>query len=345
MRTLKYREAISEGLCQAMEADPSIFITGISVDYPSGVFGTTTEALKRFGPSRVFDAPAMENALTGICIGAAAMGKRPVIVHPRADFSFLATDMLINLAAKWRYMYGGNAGSVPVVTRMIVGRGWGQGATHSQSLHALYGHWPGLNVIAPGTPNSVKRALKTALCLDQPSVILEHRALYEIEDVVDDSAVPAAPGRASVEIDGSDITIVAVSFMVQEAMSAAATLAALDIHAEIIDPVWIHPFDIDTIAASVRRTGRLLVVDTSHEACGFAGEIVAAVTERAFAALKVPPRRLALPDCPAPVAKSLEDVFYPKASTIAALVLDMLGRAAPPDLAAIDRIDSFKGPY
>ena len=143
MRTLSYAEAISEGTVQAMDRDPSVFIAGIAVDYPSGIFGTTTEPFKRFGKARVFDTPAMENALTGIAIGAAAVGKRPVIVHPRNDFMFLAFDQLINLAAKWKYMYGGRAGTVPIVVRAVVGRGWGQGATHSQSLQAPLAHFPG----------------------------------------------------------------------------------------------------------------------------------------------------------------------------------------------------------
>ena len=134
VRELTYAQALSEGLCQAMERDPSIFVTGIAVDYPSGIFGSTTEATKRFGPSRVFDAPAMENAMTGIAIGAASMGKRPVIAHPRNDFMFLSFDNLINLAAKWRYMFNGRAGTVPIVVRAVIGKGWGQGATHSQSL-------------------------------------------------------------------------------------------------------------------------------------------------------------------------------------------------------------------
>src|SRR5262249_19474922 len=144
------KDAISRALCDGMEADESVFITGISVEYSSGVFGTVTEARKRF-PDRVFGSPACENALTGIAIGAASQGKRPVIVHDRADFTFLAMDQIINLAAKWRYMYGGVAGSVPIVTRCIVGKGWGQGATHSQALHSLYGHFPGLQVAIPGT--------------------------------------------------------------------------------------------------------------------------------------------------------------------------------------------------
>lgn len=347
MRTLKYRDALSEGLVQTMEADPSIFVTGISVDYSAGVFGTTTEALKRFGKERVFDAPAMENALTGICIGAAAMGKRPVIVHPRADFSFLAMDMLINLAAKWKYMYGGNAGTVPVVTRMIIGRGWGQGATHSQSLHSLYGHFPGLAVVMPATSQAAKGLTVAALQADHPTVILEHRSLFEmIENANVPEAIYATPiGQARVVRAGSDLTIVATANLVYEACEAAELLASRDIEAEVIDPQSIRPLDAETILASVRKTGRLLVADVSHEFYGFASEIAATVAERAFDDLKGPVRRLTLPDCPAPVAKSLEDAFYPKPSTIAALALTMLGKPVPDDIGSADRTDDFKGPY
>lgn len=345
MRTLKYREALSEGLVRAMEQDPSIFVTGISVDYSAGVFGTTTEALHRFGPARVFDAPAMENALTGICIGAAAMGKRPVIVHPRVDFSFLAMDQLINLAAKWKYMYGGNAGSVPVVSRMIIGRGWGQGATHSQSLHSLYGHFPGLAVAMPSTPETAKSVTLAALQADYPTVILEHRSLFELSGEVSEADHAYEPGQAWLHRSGKDLTIVATSFMVQEALSAATALAQQGIEVEIVDPVYIRPLASEGILSSVRKTGRLLVADVSHELYGFASEISAVVAEKAFSALKGPIRRLTLPDCPAPVAKSLEDAFYPTASTIAALALDMLGREVPEGLAGMDRMDSFKGPY
>lgn len=344
MRTLKYKDAISEGLCQAMESDPSIFVMGIGVDYSSKIFGTTKEAYERW-PDRVFDVPACENALTGIAIGAAAMGKRPVIVHARADFSFLAMDQLINLAAKWKSMFGGNAGHVPVVTRMIIGKGWGQGATHSQALHSLYGHFPGMAVAMPSTPHTAKTVMIKALTDTRPTVILEHRALFEISgSVIEDFY--AASGVAHMNFDGGDdITIVASSFMNHEANQAALTLTDMGVGVQVIDPIWIRPLDADTILDSVRVTGRLLVCDVSHELCGFASEVAATVAEKAFASLKCAPRRLTLPDCPTPTAKSLEDAFYPTASTIVRVILDMLGREVPEGLSDIDRADSFKGPY
>ncbi len=324
MRQLKYKEAISEGLCQAMERDPSIFVTGIGVDYSAGIFGTTTEALKRFGPSRVFESPASENALTGICIGAAAMGKRPVFVHARVDFSFLAMDQLFNLAAKWKYMYGGNAGSVPIVTRMIIGRGWGQGATHSQSLQSVFGHFPGMRVMMPATPKDAKGVMINSLLADCPTIILEYRSLYEIEGEVPEGLYSSLP-KANVIRHGTDLTIVATSFMVQESKDAAIELAKEGIDVEIIDPRSIRPLDKDTIIASIRKTGRLLVVDTSWSLYGFAAEIAALAAEYAHDKLKCPVRRITLPDCPAPVSKPLEDEFYPTASTIVNAVHEMMG--------------------
>lgn len=344
MRELTYAAALSEGCVQAMERDPAIFVTGIAADYSSGVFGTTTEALRRFGPTRVFDAPAMENALTGIAIGAAAMGKRPVIVHPRNDFMFLAFDQLINLAAKWRYMYGGRAGSVPFVVRAVVGKGWGQGATHSQSLHAPLAHFPGLKVVMPAFPQDAKGLTLAALQDDSPVVILEHRSLYGVSGPVDEAPVPTPLGKARIVREGRDLTVVAASAMVMEALRAAGELEREGVSIEVVDVRTVRPLDTETILASVRRTGRLLVADTSWSFCGLSAEIAAVAVERAFDALKGPVRRLAPADCPAPVSEPLETAFYPKASTIARAVFAMLGRSSP-DFDGIDPDDDFKGPY
>jgi pyruvate dehydrogenase E1 component beta subunit len=344
MRQLKYWEALSEGLVQAMERDPAIFVTGIAVDYSSGIFGSTVEAAKRFGPDRVFDAPSMENALTGIAIGAAAMGKRPVIVHPRNDFMFLAFDQMINLAAKWRYMYGGEAGSVPIVVRAVVGKGWGQGATHSQSTHSLLGHFPGLQVVLPAFPADAKGLTQAALTSNAPTVILEHRTLFNEEGPVAEDFDPVPIGKARVVREGDDVTIVGISLMAVEALQAAVALEGEGVSAEVIDARSVRPLDGQTILKSVNKTGRLIVADTSWELCGFASEVAALAAERAFDSLKAPIRRIALADCPAPVSSKLEDAFYPKASTIARAALAMLGKTSAA-LGDIDRTDDFKGPY
>lgn len=344
MRRIKYVQALSEGLVQSMERDPSIFVTGTTVDYSSGIFGSTVEAMKRFGPKRVFDAPAMENALTGIAIGAAIVGKRPVVVHARNDFMFLAFDQLINVAAKWRYMFGGRAGAVPIVTRGVIGRGWGQGATHSQSLQAPLAHFPGLSVLMPAFPDDAKGLTAAALRHDGPVVILEHRSLYETEGDVPTELLPTPIGKARVVRPGKDITIVATSFMAYEALYAANELAKQGIDAELIDPRSIRPLDEATILDSVRKTGRLVVADTSWELCGFASEIAALAVEKAFTSLRAPVRRITLADCPAPVSQVLESAFYPRASTVAKVVTAVLGGRAT-DAEALDRDEHFKGPY
>lgn len=344
MRQLKYSQALSEGMVQAMEQDRNIFITGIAVDYPSGIFGSTVEALKRFGPDRVFDAPAMENGLTGILIGAAAVGKRPIIVHPRVDFMFLSFDMLLQLSAKWRYMYGGNAGNAPIVIRAVIGRGWGQGSTHSQSLQAPLAHFPGLTVVMPAFPSDAKGLMLSALKHTGPVVILEHRSLYDTVGDVPEEAVPVPLGKAAVTRQGKDITIVATSYMAYEALQAAEELEKNGVSVEVVDLRSIRPLDEETILASVKKTGRLIAADTSWELCGIASEVAALVAEKAFTYLKAPVRRIALADCPAPVSHSLEKVFYPSANTITKAAMVMLGKDGG-GLGQIDRADTFKGPY
>src|SRR5262245_32944724 len=344
MRTLKYSEALSEGIVRAMERDPNIYMTGIAVDYPSGIFGSTVEATKRFGPKRVFDSPAMENALTGIAIGAAAVGKRPIVVHPRNDFMFLAFDMMINLAAKWKYMYGGAAGSVPIVVRGVIGKGWGQGASHSQSLQSVLAHFPGLTVVMPALPRDAKGLMLSALKHPSPVVMLEHRSLYDTTGEVPEDPVETPIGKAAVVREGKDLTIVATSFMTYEALHAAVELAKEGIDAEIVDLRSIRPLDEETVLNSVKKTGRLIVADTSWELCGVVSEVAALVAEKGFHHLKAPVRRIALANCPAPVSQPLEKAFYPTASTIAKAAMAMLGREDG-SLGHIDRADTFKGPY
>lgn len=344
MRILKYNEAISEATVQAMERDESIFVTGHAVDYPSGIFGSTTAAKEQF-PDRVFDCPSMENAFVGMAIGAAAMGKRPVYVYPRADFMFLSFDNLLNLACKWRYMYGGNAGEVPIVLRAIVGKGWGQGATHSQSLHAPLAHFPGLTVAMPSTPADAKGLLLSALQSNHPVIIFEHRALYNTEGPVDEAMEAIPFGKANILRHGSDITIVATSLMALEATVAADELANHGVSVEVIDPRTIRPLDEAAILKSVAKTGRLIVADTSWEMCGFSSEVAALVAEKAFHHLKAPVKRISVADCPAPVSMPLEAAFYPKASTLAKVALKIMEIKEGGDLSEIDLADNFKGPY
>jgi pyruvate/2-oxoglutarate/acetoin dehydrogenase E1 component len=344
LRRLKYWQAISEATVQCMEADPNVFVAGIGVDDFKGIFGTTRGAFLRFGASRVIDIPNCENAFAGICIGAAAVGKRPLVVHPRNDFMFLATDQLINLAAKWRYMFGNDTG-VPVVMRGIVGRGWGQGATHSQSLQALFAHFPGLHVATPATPADAKGLLVSALTGSAPVILLENRALYELEGDVPEEAVPIPFGIGRVAREGTDVTIVGASLMAYEAERAADILAGHRVSAEVIDPRSIRPLDDAMIRESVRKTGRLVVVDTSWARFGFAAEVAAVVAEYEPACLKAPIRRVTIADSPAPVSKPLEDAFHPNPASIAAACLELLDRSDAASAEARDVQAAFAGPY
>jgi pyruvate/2-oxoglutarate/acetoin dehydrogenase E1 component len=343
MENMKYSEAIGRGITQSMELDPNIFMTGLAVDYSSGIFGSTLEPMEKF-PNRVFDSPAMENSLTGIAVGAAVMGKRPIIVHPRCDFMFLSFDMIINLAAKWKYMYGGNAGTVPIVVRAIIGKGWGQGASHSQSIQSLLGHFPGLYVLMPSFPADAKGLMISAMRSNSPVIILEHRSLYDISGPTPLEPIAIPFGTANKIRSGEDVTIVSTSLMSHEALRAADMLSENGIEVEIIDLRSIRPIDEGMILSSVTKTGRLVIADTSWESYGVTSEISALVAEKAFNSLKSPIRRISLANCPAPVSQPLEKAFYPTATTIAKVVLSMLDKKVG-NIENIDLVDNFKGPY
>jgi pyruvate dehydrogenase E1 component beta subunit len=345
MRRLKYWQAISEATVQCMAEDPDIFVAGIGVDDFKGIFGTTRDAYLKFGSGRVFDIPNCENAFAGIVIGAAAMGKRPLVVHPRNDFMFLAMDQVMNLAAKWKYMYAAERG-VPIVLRGIVGRGWGQGATHSQSLQATFAHFPGLHVATPASPADAKGLLVTALRGSTPVVLLENRALYELEGYVPEELTPVPFGVGRIVRTGKDLTVVGASLMAYEASRAAEIMASeYGIEAEVIDPRSIRPLDEELIVASVGKTGHLVVVDTSWARYGFAAEVAAVVAERALGYLKSPIRRVTPPDCPAPVAKPLEDAFHPNPLTIVRACLDVLKTGTLTERPVAGVQDAFHGPY
>ena len=343
IRELTYGQAISEALVQGMQEDPAVFIFGLGVDDHKGLFGTTREAFMRFGASRVFDVPASENALTGIAIGAALNGKRPVLAHARNDFMFLTLDQMINNAAKWKYTYAGRS-SVPFVVRGIVGKGWGQGPTHSQSIQATLAHFPGIVVAMPSNACDVKGIILQALTADGPVVILEHRALYDNSCNVPTGVYQYPFGKARIARSGRDITVVATSLMVAEALQAAENLSRSGMDVEVIDPVTVQPLDEAAILQSVRKTGRLVVADNGWLRCGFSAEVAAVVAEKAFDHLKAPIKRIGWPECPCPVSKTLEDAFYPGAEDIASAVWALMGKKEK-YVAQAKTTDTFVGPY
>ena len=346
MRELKYREAIDEATRQAMAKDERIFVMGVGVDDPKGIFGTTRGAFEQFGSSRVFDTPLSEAALTGVGVGAAMRGFHPLLVHARNDFLLLTMDQIVNNAAKWRYMSGGKL-KVPLTIRAIIGRGWGQAAQHSQSLQAMFAHVPGLSVIMPTSPADAKGLLMTALSSDSPVVCLEHRWLYDKSGPVPEDPYYTPFGVGSVVRPGRDVTIVAVSHMVLEALRAAEALATEGIEAEVIDPRTFRPLDSGRICRSAARTGRLVIVDTGWRSYGVSAEIAARAAEELWGVLKAPIKRVALPDVPTPGSSVLESAYYPGPREIVAAVRQCL--EAPTGAVVTDagpgNRKEFEGPF
>lgn len=326
MRQITQAEAIREALEQAMSEDDNVILIGEGVPDPKGIFGTTSGLQERFGASRVFDMPLAENGMTGICIGAAISGMRPVMVHQRIDFALLCMDQLVNNAAKWRYMFAGQV-NVPLVVRVIVGRGWGQGPQHAQSLQAMFAHVPGLKVVMPSSGYDAKGMLLSAIRDNNPVIFIEHRWLHGIADDVPGIPYTVPLDKAAIRRAGKDATVVAFSFMVVEALLAAKALADLGIDVEVIDARSVRPLDMATITESVMRTGTLIVVDTSWKTGGIAGEVVAGVVEVAFGSLRRSPLRVALPDLPAPTSHHLSRDYYPDALYLARAIAAHLGVA------------------
>jgi len=322
-RSLSYSLAINEALHQMMEADRSVFVIGQGVKSPWYVGNTCQGLLKRFGAQRVIDTPVSENAMTGVAVGAAIAGMRPVVVHPRMDFMLYAMDPIINEAANWRYMCGGRS-SVPAVIWGIINRGGEQGAQHSQALHGLFAQIPGLKVVMPATPYDAKGLMIAAIKDPDPVVFIDDRWLYGQTESVPETAYEVPIGKAVVRRQGADLTIAAISYMVSESLAAAGALAHEGIEAEVLDLRTAKPLDEEALLESVQRTGRLVVADVGWVTGGFAAEIAARVTEKGFRHLKAPVKRVALPDVPAPASRALEQVYYRTAQDIVKAAKELL---------------------
>lgn len=339
----KYVEALHRALTYAMESDPTVFVMGIGVDDHKAVFGSTLGLVDRFGQERVFDTPIAEGGMTGVAIGAALGGLKPVHIHIRMDFLYLAMDQLLNVAAKWRYMFGGQM-NLPLVIRAVIGRSWGQGAQHSQSLPSMFMHVPGIKVVMPTTPADAQGLLLGAIADPNPVLMIEHRLLYDITGEVPDVCEPMPLGDTLIRRQGQDVTVVANSYMVIECIKAAEFLEAEGISIEIIDPVSLVPLNVDPIIESVKKTGRLLVVDTSWTSCGVSAEISALIADQAFSHLRSPIKRMGNQPTVCPVSKPLEHLFYPTAQSIVSEILRMLEReSAATEVPAL--VSNFKGPF
>ncbi len=323
---ITYKDASAEALLMAMEKDEKVFLMGEGVDNIIGIYGQVLPAYRKFGPSRVIDTPLSENGLTGFAIGAALDGMRPVSIHQRNDFMLLAMDQMMNQAVKLRYASGGHH-KVPLTILSFVARRPGEGVQHSHSLQSVFAHFPGIKVGMPASPVDAKGMLLTAIFDDDPVIILEHRhdPLFGKKEFVPKEYYET-PLTSNVVVSGQDITIVTVSITLLNAIEANNKLNAKNIYPEIIDLRWLRPLDINPIIQSVKKTGRLLVVDTGWKSCSISSEIVALVAEQAYGYLERPPQRIALPDTPCPASQFLESYYHPNSEMIVRAVEEMVGK-------------------
>lgn len=316
MREISYLEAVREAMTQEMRQDPSVFLIGEDVGTYGGAFGVSLGMLEEFGPERILDTPITELGLTGAAVGAALVGQRPIAEIMFMDFMTLASEQLVNQAAKLRFMFGGRA-TVPMVLRTPAGSGTGAAEHHSQSLENWFVHIPGLKVVMPSTPYDVKGLLIASIRDNNPVVFVEHKLLYKTKGHVPEESYTIPLGSADVKREGRDLTIIATSIMVQRSLAAAEELAKEGIEVEVVDPRTLHPLDADTLVQSVKKTGRVLIVHEAVKFGGFGGELAATIAEsEAFGYLDAPIVRLAGREMPIPYNRNLEYHTVPQVENI-----------------------------
>ncbi len=314
-KTISFLQAINEAMAEEMRRDPSVFVLG--EDVRLGVFGQTAGLVKEFGEERVLNTPISENAITGVAMGAAMNGHRPVLELMFCDFAMLAMDQICNQLGQWRYVTG-NQYTIPMTIRTAMGGGFRMAYGHSQCLESQLVQAPGLILIEPSTPHDAKGLLKSAIRSDDPVVFFEHKKLVlgGVEGEVPEEEYTIPFGEAVVRKPGKDVTVVAFGFMVYEAMNAAQELAQEDIDIEVIDPRTIVPLDKDTIFESVEKTGRLVTVEEGRMRGGLGAEIAALACGEYFSSLKAPVQRVAAPMVPIPGSPALEDLYLPNKDSI-----------------------------
>ncbi|MDR3644667.1 MAG: alpha-ketoacid dehydrogenase subunit beta [Clostridia bacterium] len=311
-----YAQAIKDVIAQEMRKDESVFVMGEDVAEQGGIFGCTRGLVNEFGKERIRNTPISESGFIGAGLGAACTGMRPIVELMYIDFTLVAMDQLINQVAKTRYVFGGKA-KIPMVIRGQQGVGRGNAATHSQSLEAVFMHFPGLKVAMPATPAAAAGLLRTAIRDDNPVIFFEHKALYVQKGEVPDDPDFCLPfGKANVAREGRDVTIVGTHLYVGRAIAAAEKLKAEGIEAEVVDPMTIVPLDEETIINSVKKTGRAVVVHEAHRTCGMGAEIASIIQEKAFRYLDAPVLRLGAKACPLPFNLGLENAVVPQEADI-----------------------------
>lgn len=316
-KKITYGQAIREGFEYVLKNYPDTFVIGQGLWSPWYVGNSMTDLEKEFGKDRVIDSPVSELACTGVAIGAAISGCRSIVVHPRMDFMLLAADAIINQAAKWSYMFAGQS-KAPVTIRGIINRGGEQGAQHSQALHSLYAHVPGLRVVMPATVQDARDLLIASVLCDDPVLYIDDRWLYDLEEVLPPvQELSLAKEKPKILKVGKDITLVTASYSIELCKKVVLVLAKTGISCELIDLRIINPLDITDVLASVEKTGRLCVVDGGWKNCGLAGEVIAAVFEKIdLQKVYAKPLRITLPDAPAPTSLKLEAIYYPSVDNI-----------------------------
>lgn len=318
MKEMTYAEAIREGMRVEMKRDPNVYIWGEDVGKFGGCFGVTSGLFEEF-PGRVLDTPISETAIVGAAVGAAAAGLRPIAEIMFVDFMGVCMDELFNQAAKMRYMFGGKA-KIPMVLRTPCGAGMGAAAQHSQSMEAWFTHIPGVKTVMPSTPADAKGLMAAAVRDDNPVMYIEHKQLLGVKGEVPDGEYVIPLGKADIKKEGSDVTIVAWSWMVHKALAAAETLAQVGINAEVLDPRTLIPLDTESILKSVGKTGKLVIVHEAVKTGGFGGEIAAIVAEDGLDLLDAPIKRVAMPFTPIPFSPVLESAVIPSEEKIIAAV-------------------------
>ncbi len=344
-----YKAALSQAMEEAMNTNPNSLIIGQGVTDFKGIFDTIKGFVDKY-PNRIIETPLAEDSVAGICIGAALNGGYPINTHIRADFGLLIFNQLINLAAKYKYMFGGLF-EIPSMYRMVIGRSWGQGAQHSQSLQSLMAHIPGLLVIMPADPKSIIESYRYAINKHKgPVIMLEHRLLYELSFQDDETKLSHPLFGSKLEREGSDVTIIATSVMVLESKRASDYLEKKGISVELINLHSISHPDKQMIYKSVKKTGKMLVVDTSWPAYGVAAEMNRIINEFDPSAIKAPTKSLGMAPTSCPTAKALEDMFYPDVHDICKTVNEMLNgnilfEDLPKKKSMTDHYKHFKGPF
>lgn len=325
MKEITLGQAIREALAEEMRRDPLVFIMGEDVAEAGTPFKVLSGLVEEFGTARVIDTPISEAGITGLGVGGAMTGMRPIIDIMFGDFIALIMDQIVNQAAKVHYMSGGKL-KVPMVLRTTLGATRRTGAQHSQSLHAWVSHVPGLKVVLPSTPYDAKGLLKTAIRDDNPVIFFEDKMMYQLKGPVPEGDYTIPFGVATIKREGSDVTIVATSSMVQVALEAAEKLAGLNISAEVVDPRTLFPLDKHTLIESAKKTSRAIIIDEGYERYGVTAELAAVIAEGAFYYLDAPVKRMGAMDVPVPFSPVLEDLTVPTATAVIEVAKTLCGR-------------------